>query len=106
RPPRSGGVQRDDTDTFAARFGHALLRESASQAAPAILRLDKEIQHIAAMLALRIQNVRSPIEHHQASRGDGAIAIACDPSGVFALAQHALDPWLKFRAHRVESRLM
>jgi hypothetical protein len=62
RPALNGSVQGDNGDIAAAGFGKAQLDERASQAAASVLRLDKEVEDVAALRAAGVESMRGPIQ--------------------------------------------
>ena len=101
-----GTVECHDTQAAAMRFGEAQIDQGVGEAALAILRFHKDIEHVAAMLAGGIERVGGPVEHQQAGGGDGTAGVLGNPAGVFAFHDHAVDPGLKIAAHGVEDRVL
>jgi hypothetical protein len=97
-------MQRDDANTAAPSLFQAVSGEGLCQAAPPIGRLDKYVQHVGALVAGGIEEVRRPVEHQQAGGRDVAVSIADDPADVFSSIEHAPHPWIKVPRHLFQNR--
>lgn len=87
-------------------FCQAKVYQCMRQAAFAVIRLDKDVQQVAALHSSGVEGVRRPVQHQDAGGGYGAAILFGDPARVFACADHALHPGLKVAAHGVEDRLL
>ena len=106
---RAGGVgtvQGDDAQAASMCFGEAEVDQSIGEAAPAVFRVDEDVEHVSAMFAVGIERVGRPVEDQEACRGDGPAVDFGDPACIFSFDDHAVYPWLKAAAHGVENGIL
>src|ERR1700734_1931192 len=101
-PAGIGAMQRDDGNAARVRFSQTLLDEIVRQAAPAELRIDVDIQQIAALAGPGMEWVRRPVNDQQPGRACDAQILFCDPAQIASLADPLAYPRLKGAAHGVE----
>ena len=62
RPALGSGMQRYHPDSPSSRFRKGQFYEMACQLAPPVLRLDVDIQQIAALRRNRVERMRRPVK--------------------------------------------
>ena len=95
-------MQRHHANAAPPGFIHAFTHQRLRQAAPAVFRLDEDIQHIAALFSGGIKVVRCPVEEQKAGRSNGAVAILDNPADILVVEKHAPHPWLEVSSHLIQ----
>lgn len=98
----AGGVERGDADIVAAGLIEADLDQLPSQSAAAIVRIDEDVEDVAALRGGGIARVRRPVQDEQAGGGDGSGVGGDDPPGIAAVGETGKEPRLEVAGHLVE----
>src|SRR5580692_7938378 len=101
-PAGVGAMQRNHANAALACFGEAALDERMGEAALAKLRLDEDVEQIAALIVSGMERVGRPVNDKKPCRTGSAPAVFDDPTEIPAISDPFLDPRLKSAAHGAE----
>jgi hypothetical protein len=105
-PAFFGGMQSHHADTATACFSKGKFNQFAGQMAAAILRLNVDIQQIAAQGGTRIERMWRPVEQQQAGAGNHIPLVFGKPAKIALVGYCLGDPRFVGLSHQLENLIV